>query len=54
LKENIKNANTKRDNDDKDDEVQLEDPSEDVKDSDEGKKGGETNQSETKLSGAIK
>ena len=56
LKESIKNANTKsgESKTDDDDEVQLEDPSEDVKDdAEEGKNNKEANDStETKLAGA--
>ena len=60
LKENIKNANSKSEESkdsskaDDDDEVQMEDPSEDVNDdADEGAKSGEANEStETKLAGA--
>ena len=58
LKENIKNAGAKSDEAkekaDDDDEVQMEDPSEDVNDdAEEGAKSGDANEStETKLAGA--
>ena len=49
LKENIKNVNAKADDDD---EVQMEDPSEDVKDEDEKQTNEANDSSATKLAGA--
>lgn len=61
LKENIKNANAKADEedapakDDDDDEVQVEDPAEDVKEAEEeATKAGETNELSAKLGGSSK
>lgn len=66
LKENIKNANAKPEDEteektadstpveDKEDEVQVEDPSEDVKEADEENNAGETNDLTAKLGGSTK